>query len=57
MVYADFITDVNFVPIDSRNVALTITAQASGADANYTPNSGFRTFTLGERVLLRNVKP
>lgn len=56
MVYADFITDFDVVPIDSRNFAVTITAVADRADDKYQPNSGFRTYTIGERVLLRNVK-
>jgi len=56
MVYADFISGINLLPVDYRNIAVTVTAQADRADDKYVPNAGFRTFTIGERVLLRNVK-
>ncbi len=52
-VFADFITDVNFVLIDATTIAVTITAQASRKDDSYSANGGFRTFSLGERVNLR----
>lgn len=52
-IFADFITEINFVPVDPTTIAVTITAQASRQDEHVSTNNGFRTFSLGERVNLR----
>lgn len=53
-VYADFITNLSFTDIDSSNVLISITAQVPRGDDTYTKNDGFRTFSLTERVNIRN---
>jgi hypothetical protein len=55
VLFTDFVSSVNVVPIDARNVAITVTVQANRADDKYVPNEGFRTYSIGERVLMRNV--
>jgi hypothetical protein len=52
-IFANFITDINFVLVDATTIAVTISAQSSRKDLNFSSNSGFRTFSLGERVNLR----
>jgi hypothetical protein len=52
-VFADFITDINFVVIDPTTIAVTISAQSATKDLDYAANNGFRNFSLGERVNLR----
>jgi hypothetical protein len=53
--FSDFVSRVNVVPIDARNVAVAVTVQANRVDDKYVPNDGFRTYSIGERVLMRNV--
>ena len=53
VIFADFITVVNFVAVDPTTIVVTITAQASRQDDKLSTNGGFRTFSLGERVNLR----
>ncbi len=52
-VFADFITEMNFVPIDPTTIAVAISAQSSRKDDTFASNGGFRTFSLGERINLR----
>lgn len=53
--FADNITSLAFVPIDSANIAVAITAESERADESYYFNDGRRTFSLGERVYIRNL--
>lgn len=52
-IFADFITDVNFVLVDPTTIAVTISAQSAHKDLDFNSNNGFRTFSLGETVNLR----
>jgi hypothetical protein len=54
-VYADYITGVRFTEIAPGELMIQITAQASRPDEDYVPNNGFRTYTLRERVAVRNM--
>ena len=54
-VYADYITDMNFKQIDASNLLISITTQVPREDFTYANNEGFRTYTLTERVNVRNV--
>lgn len=54
-VYADYITDMSFKQIDPSNLLISITTQVPREDFTYANNEGFRTYTLTERVNLRNV--
>jgi len=39
---------------DIRQLQISITAQTASADPHYTPNSGYRTFTMTSLINLRN---
>jgi len=54
-VYADFVTGINYNQIDSANMVVTINVQALRSDDSYTPNDGFRIYSISERIKLRNV--
>jgi len=53
--YADFVNEFTVVQVDSKTLVLTITVMAERADDRYTENNGYRTYTQGERVSMRNV--
>jgi len=54
-VYADFVNTFNVVQINAESLALTMTVQAERQDDKYTENNGYRKYTQGERVTMRNV--
>lgn len=55
VVFSDHIASMRVVPVNARVLTVTLTVQAERADDKYVVNSGFRTYSLGERVTLRNV--
>lgn len=42
-------------PANIRQIKITITARTSKPDRNYTPNSGYRTYTLTSLITPRNL--
>ncbi|MGH8014854.1 MAG: PilW family protein [Candidatus Zixiibacteriota bacterium] len=54
-IFADYIKDINFNQIDSANIIVTINVQAMHSDDSYGPNSGFRVYSVSERIKVRNV--
>lgn len=55
VIYADFITDVSFTLMDPANMLVSMTTQVPRGDDTYQANSGFRKFTISERVNIRNI--
>jgi prepilin-type N-terminal cleavage/methylation domain-containing protein len=53
-VYADYVNAFNTIQVDTKTLVMTITVQSERPDDKYTPNNGYRTYTQGERVGLRN---
>ncbi len=53
--FADFITSIDFVPIGTTEMAVTVQVQTTKDDESFSTNDGFRTFTNTERVNMRNV--
>lgn len=53
--FAEYITMLTFTQVDAANIDITIEAQAQGFDEAYPLNEGFHTFTLTERVNVRNI--
>lgn len=53
--FADYITSLTFTQVDSANIDITIEAQAQRFDESYSLNEGFHTFSLTERVNVRNL--
>ena len=53
--YADYVNSFQVVSVDARNLVLTITVQSDRPDTKYTLNNGYRTYTQGERVMMRNI--
>jgi hypothetical protein len=53
--YADYVNDFTVLRPDLKTILLTITIQSERADDKYTENNGYRTYTQGERVYMRNV--
>lgn len=54
-VCVDFVSKMNFTQIDTSNILVSITTQVPRGDDTYSKNDGFRTFSLTERVNMRNV--
>ncbi len=54
-IFADFVSDINFNQVDSANIVVTINVQAMHADEAYAPNSGFRIYSISERINIRNI--
>ncbi|MEW6412632.1 MAG: prepilin-type N-terminal cleavage/methylation domain-containing protein [Candidatus Zixiibacteriota bacterium] len=54
-VFSDFITSINFVPIGTSEMAVTIQVQTTKWDESWDSNNGFRIFSNTERVNMRNV--
>ena len=52
---ADAIASVNFNAVTPSTVIITITTQVPREDDEFSANMGFRTFTLTERVNIRNI--
>lgn len=53
-VFSDYISSINYVVVNARTMAITITVYADRFDDSYVPNSGFRKSTLGRTVMMRN---
>ena len=53
--YADFVNEFTVVQMNSTTLIMSITVMAERADDRYTENNGYRTYSQGERVSLRNV--
>jgi len=51
----DFIQSIRFVQLNAKTITISITAQTSKQDETYDTNNGFRTYTMVERVTMRNV--
>lgn len=52
--YADYVNAFNVLKVDSKTFVMTITVQSERPDDKYTENNGYRTYTQGERVSMRN---
>ncbi len=52
---ADFVSNMAFTQMDPSNILVSITTQVPRGDDTYSTNNGFRTFSLTERVNMRNV--
>jgi hypothetical protein len=52
--YADYVNAFNVLKVDSKTLVMTITVQSERPDDKYTENNGYRTYTQGERVSMRN---
>lgn len=53
--YADYVTAFNVLRPDVKTMVFTITIQSERPDDKYTENNGYRTYSQGERVYMRNV--
>ena len=53
-IFTDFIEDISFAAFNAANVDISITAHTSRSDDSYDLNYGYRTFSLTERVNVRN---
>ena len=54
--FAECISTINYNMIDSANVEITVTAEAERRDPDYDQNDGYRSYSLTERVKIRNVR-
>ncbi len=54
-IFADYLTDIDFKQLDAANIVITIKVQSMRRDDSYKTNSGFRIYTLTERINVRNV--
>ncbi len=54
-IFSDYITSLRVTAVDSANVLITIGALAARRDDDYGQNNGYRSYSLVERVHLRNM--
>lgn len=52
--YADYVNEFNVLKLDAKTLVMTITVQSDNPDDKYTENNGYRTYSQGERVSMRN---
>lgn len=53
-IYSDYITGIRYIAPDSLSVQVSIGLLTMHSDLNYQTNDGFRSFSLTERVKIRN---
>ena len=53
--YADYVVGINYNQVDAANFIVTMVVHSLKKDDSYQPNDGFRTFTVSERINIRNV--
>lgn len=54
--FAEYVSAVNYNVIDSANIEITVSAEAERMDPDYNQNDGYRSYSLTERVKIRNVR-
>ena len=53
--FANLITGIRYAPVDSANMVVSISSQTSKQDNAYSPSNGYRSYSMVERVSIRNV--
>ena len=53
-VFADYIKSIRFTQLSFDEVMVSITVESEKPDETFQTNNGYRTFTLVDRVILRN---
>lgn len=56
VIFADFITEASYTLMDPANMLVSLTTQVPRGDDTFGTNSGFRKFTISERVNIRNIE-
>ena len=54
-IYSEYITSINYNQVDAGNITVTIQAYTTRPDENYRLDGGYRSFSIGDRINLRNV--
>lgn len=52
---SDQLTAITYNVVDSANIAITVTAESTRRDQEYRQNDGYKSYSLTERVKIRNV--
>lgn len=52
--YADYVNEFNVLKVNAMTLVMTIVVQSDNPDDKYTENNGYRTYSQGERVTMRN---
>ena len=53
--FADYLVGINYNQIDVANMIVSLTVHSLLKDDSYQPNDGFRTYTVSERINIRNI--
>ena len=53
--FADYIVGINYNQVDAANMIVSIEVHSLLKDDSYQPNDGFRTYTVSERINIRNI--
>lgn len=53
-ILADYIVSLRYVVIDPSNIQVVVVSQSERADEDFNQDNGYRTFTLSERIKIRN---
>lgn len=54
VIYTDYVSAINYVPAGIKSLAVTVTIHAGRRDHAYTLNDGFRKYTFGKTMEMRN---
>lgn len=54
VIYTDYLSSIIYVPAGIKSLAVTVTIHAGRRDHAYALNDGFRTFTFGKTIEMRN---
>lgn len=54
-IYADYVSSINYVAASTKSLAITVTIHAGRKDHSYPLNNGFRKYTFGKTVEMRNL--
>ncbi len=53
--FSDLLNGITYTVVDTSTLTISVTTQTPRRDENYDLNNGYRTFTLTERIHMRNV--
>jgi len=56
VIYADFITSIAYTIVSPDEINVGITVMAARKDDSYKANSGFRLYTISDKINVRNVQ-
>ncbi|MDF1544031.1 MAG: hypothetical protein P1R58_02880 [bacterium] len=54
-IFSEYISSMTYTVVDASNITISVTAYVTKVDETYSPDGGYRSFSIGDRINLRNV--